>query len=67
MGLKTILKSFIDGYNALVSKSNELGKRNTVVSGVQKDDGGALAGDSMPRTVVNLMSSTITEKSSSFQ
>ncbi|MGL6418505.1 flagellar filament capping protein FliD [Aeromonas allosaccharophila] len=63
-GIKTILKSFIDGYNALVSKSNELGKRNTVVSGVQKDDGGALAGDSMPRTVVNLMSSTITEKSS---
>jgi flagellar hook-associated protein 2 len=62
-GIKTILKSFIDGYNALVSKSNELGKRNTVVSGVQKDDGGALAGDSMPRTVVNLMSSTITEKS----
>ncbi|MFM5144056.1 flagellar filament capping protein FliD [Aeromonas veronii] len=63
-GIKGIIKSFIDGYNALVSKSNELGKRNTVVSGVQKDDGGALAGDSMPRTVVNLMSSTITEKSS---
>lgn len=62
-GIKAMVKSFIDGYNTLVSKSNELGKRNSIVAGVQQSDGGALAGDSMTRTIVNIMSSTVTDKS----
>ena len=68
-GIKTMVKSFIDGYNGLVSKADALGKRNTIVAGQSKDDGGALAGDSVTRSVVNLMSGSIispSENSSSF-
>ncbi|MDM5058324.1 flagellar filament capping protein FliD [Aeromonas rivipollensis] len=58
-GIKGMVKSFIDGYNSLVSKTDALGKRNTMVAGQSKDDGGALAGDSVTRSVVNLMSNSI--------
>lgn len=58
-GIKAMVKSFIDGYNSLVSKTEALGKRNTMVAGQSKDDGGALAGDSVTRSVTNLMSNTI--------
>lgn len=58
-GIKTMVKSFIDGYNTLVSKADELGKRNSIVAGQSKDDGGALAGDSVTRSVVNQMSSIL--------
>ncbi|PKQ74975.1 flagellar filament capping protein FliD [Aeromonas sobria] len=62
-GIKDMVKSFIDGYNALVKKSDELGKRNSIVAGVSKNDGGALAGDATTRAVINMMSGTITEPS----
>ncbi|MFM5394425.1 flagellar filament capping protein FliD [Aeromonas veronii] len=62
-GIKDIVKSFVDGYNALVKKSNELGKRNTIVEGKSKNDGGALAGDATTRAVVNMMNGIITEPS----
>lgn len=62
-GIKDMIKSFVDGYNSLVSKSTALGKRNTVTAGKSQDDGGALAGDSVTRAVTNLMSGTITEPS----
>lgn len=58
-GIKAQIKGFIDGYNGLVDKANGLGKRNTIVAGQSKDDGGALAGDSVTRSVINLMSSSI--------
>jgi flagellar hook-associated protein 2 len=58
-GIKTMVKSFIDGYNTLVSKADALGKRNSIVAGQSKDDGGALAGDSATRSVVNQMSSIL--------
>lgn len=58
-GIKTMVKSFIDGYNTLVSKADALGKRNSIVAGQSKDDGGALAGDSVTRSVVNQMSSIL--------
>lgn len=58
-GIKAMVKSFIDGYNSLVSKADALGKRNTVVAGQSKDDGGALAGDSVTRSVANQMSSLL--------
>ncbi|MFM5700824.1 flagellar filament capping protein FliD [Aeromonas caviae] len=58
-GIKTMIKSFIDGYNTLVSKADALGKRNSIVAGQSKDDGGALAGDSVTRSVVNQMSSIL--------
>ena len=41
-GIKTMVKSFIDGYNTLVSKADALGKRNSIVAGQSQDDGGAL-------------------------
>lgn len=58
-GIKTMVKSFIDGYNTLVSKADALGKRNSIVAGERQDDGGALAGDSITRSVVNQMSSIL--------
>ncbi|MGL5467403.1 MAG: flagellar filament capping protein FliD, partial [Shewanella sp.] len=62
-GIKDMVKSFVDGYNALVKKSNELGKRNTIVEGKSKNDGGALAGDATTRAVVNMINGIITEPS----
>ncbi|MGL5490443.1 MAG: flagellar filament capping protein FliD, partial [Shewanella sp.] len=63
-GVKEVIKVFIDGYNALVSKAKELGKRNAIVDGEKKNDGGALAGDSMPRAIVNMMNSIVATQSS---
>lgn len=62
-GIKSMVKSFIDGYNGLVSKADAQGKRNTMVAGESKDDGGPLAGDSVTRSVTNLMSNTIISSS----
>ncbi|MFB2873637.1 flagellar filament capping protein FliD [Aeromonas jandaei] len=62
-GIKDMVKSFVDGYNTLVKKSNELGKRNSVVAGKSKNDGGALAGDATTRAVINTMNGVITEPS----
>jgi flagellar hook-associated protein 2 len=62
-GIKDMVKSFIDGYNALVKKSDDLGKRSSIVAGVSQNDGGALAGDATTRAVINMMSGTITDPS----
>ncbi|KHN54943.1 flagellar filament capping protein FliD [Aeromonas hydrophila] len=62
-GIKDMVKSFVDGYNALVKKSNELGKRNSIVAGKNQNDGGALAGDATTRAVINMMNGAITEPS----
>ncbi|MCX7131130.1 flagellar filament capping protein FliD [Aeromonas sp.] len=62
-GIKDMVKSFVDGYNTLVKKSNDLGKRNSIVAGKSQNDGGALAGDATTRAVVNMMNGTITEPS----
>jgi len=62
-GIKTMVQSFIDGYNALVKKSTDLGKRSSIVAGVSQNDGGALAGDATTKAVTNLMSGTVTEPS----
>lgn len=61
--LQSMVQKFIDGYNTLVSSSNSLGQRNTMVSGVSQNDGGALAGDSTPRIVSNFLSNTISTSS----
>ncbi|MDX7712216.1 flagellar filament capping protein FliD [Aeromonas caviae] len=65
-GIKDMVKSFVDGYNALVKKSNDLGKRNSIVAGKSQNDGGALAGDATTRAVVNMMNGIITEPSQKF-
>ncbi|MFB3238628.1 flagellar filament capping protein FliD [Aeromonas salmonicida] len=62
-GIKDMVKSFIDGYNALVKKSGDLGKRSSIVAGVSQNDGGALAGDATTRAVTNMMTGAITEPS----
>ncbi|WP_324016478.1 flagellar filament capping protein FliD [Aeromonas hydrophila] len=62
-GIKDMVKSFVDGYNALVKKSSELGKRNSIVAGKSQNDGGALAGDATTRAVINMMNGAITEPS----
>ncbi len=58
-----LVQNFIDGYNTLNAKTTELGKRNTISGGESQDDGGALAGDSTPRIVRNLMTNAITTPS----
>ena len=62
-GIKDMVKSFVDGYNALVKKSNELGKRNSIVAGKSQNDGGALAGDATTRAVINMMNGVIADPS----
>lgn len=61
--IKELVQKFIDGYNTLFDKSNSLGKRNSIVGGVSQDDGGALAGDSTPRTIRSFMSSIVSTAS----
>ena len=58
-----LVQNFIDSYNTLNTKMTELGKRNTISGGESQDDGGALAGDSTPRIVRNLMTNAITTPS----
>lgn len=62
-GIQDLVKGFIAGYNSLVSTANSLGKRDTIVAGESQDDGGALAGDSVTRSVVNAMTGILTSKS----
>lgn len=61
--IKTLVQSFVDGYNKLVDSLTTLGKRNSIVAGVSQDDGGALAGDSMPRAIKNMMANTVMAQS----
>ena len=61
--IQSLVQKFIDSYNTLLDKSSALGKRNTIKAGESQDDGGALAGDSVTRTIKGLMMSGITEKS----
>ena len=61
--IQTMVQKFIDGYNSFFSQTTALGKRNTIVSGVSQNDGGSLAGDSMPRAVRNLATNTILAQS----
>ena len=62
--IKTLVQEFVTAYNTLIDKSTELGKRNTIVGGESQDDGGALAGDSMPRSIRTLMANTVMEPNS---
>ena len=62
--IKTLVQEFVTGYNTLIDKCTELGKRNTIVGGESQDDGGALAGDSMPRSIRTLMANTVMEPNS---
>ena len=61
--IQSMVQKFIDGYNTLVDSSNSLGQRNTIVAGVNQNDGGALAGDSTPRIITNFLSSSISTAS----
>lgn len=62
--IKSLVQEFVNSYNTLIDKTTSLGKRNSIVSGVSQNDGGALAGDSMPRAVRSIMSSVISTPSS---
>ncbi len=57
--IKELVQNFVDAYNTLVTKTTELGKRNTISGGESQDDGGALAGDSMPRSVQNYITNLL--------
>jgi flagellar hook-associated protein 2 len=61
--IKDLVQKFIDSYNTLVSKTTSLGKRNTISGGESQDDGGALAGDSMPRSIQNYVTNMLSTPS----
>lgn len=61
--IQTLIQKFVDGYNSLVSSANVLGKRDSVVAGVNQNDGGSLAGDPMPNAITSMMSKLITTPS----
>lgn len=61
--IQSMVQKFIDGYNTLVDSANSLGKRSTIVAGVNQNDGGALAGDSTPRIITNFLSSSVSAAS----
>lgn len=61
--IKTLVQEFVNSYNTLIDKSTSLGKRNSIVSGVSQNDGGALAGDSMPRAVRSMMAGIVSKSS----
>lgn len=62
--IKSLVQNFVDAYNTLVDKTTALGKRNTIVGGESQDDGGYLAGDSMPRSIQNYVTNMISTPSS---
>ena len=62
--IKDLVQNFVSAYNTLVEKTTALGKRNTIVGGESQDDGGYLAGDSMPRSIQNYVTNMISTPSS---
>lgn len=61
--IKSLVQNFLNSYNTLISSTTSLGKRNSVVGGETQSDGGALAGDSMTRSIQSLMTSMIANPS----
>lgn len=59
-----LVQNFISSYNTMVTNTTSLAKRNSIVSGVNQNDGGALAGDSMVETIRNLATNTLLQPSS---
>lgn len=49
----TLVQNFIDAYNKMNTSLSGLAKRNTVTGGESQNDGGALAGDSMPNSIMS--------------
>lgn len=62
--IKGLVQNFLNSYNTLISSTTSLGKRNSIVGGESQNDGGALAGDSMTRSIQSLMTSMIADPSS---
>ncbi|WP_236757856.1 flagellar filament capping protein FliD, partial [Aeromonas cavernicola] len=63
--VKDMVKQFIDGYNALQDKMDELGKRSTIIAGVKQNDGGLLAGDSTTRLIGDFVANKLSSPSKS--
>ncbi len=61
--IKDLVQKFIDGYNTLLDKTTSLGKRDTIVSGVNQNDGGALAGDSSTRMIKSFITNSVLKQS----
>lgn len=62
--IQSMVQKFIDGYNTLVKSTSGLGQRNTIVAGVNQNDGGALAGDSTTRIIQNYLNNSVSTASS---
>ena len=62
--IQSMVQKFIDGYNTLVKSTTGLGQRNTIVAGVNQNDGGALAGDSTTRIIQNYLNNSVSTASS---
>ncbi|MDD2342127.1 MAG: flagellar filament capping protein FliD [Tolumonas sp.] len=61
--IQAMVQKFIDGYNSLTNTATGLGQRNSIVAGINQNDGGALAGDSTTRIIKNYLSSSVSTAS----
>lgn len=61
--IKDQVNKFIASYNILLGSLSSLSKRSSIVGGVNQEDGGALEGDSMVRSVQNYLFNAMSAKS----
>lgn len=61
--ITSLVQNFISAYNTMVSQTTSLSKRDSIVSGVNQNDGGALAGDSMVTSIKDLATNTLLKPS----
>lgn len=61
--ITSLVQNFISAYNSMVSQTTSLAKRDSIVAGVNQNDGGALAGDSMVTSIKDLATNTLLKPS----
>jgi Flagellar capping protein len=61
--ITSLVQNFISAYNTMVSQTTSLAKRDSIVAGVNQNDGGALAGDSMVTSIKDLATNTLLKPS----
>ncbi|WP_320152330.1 flagellar filament capping protein FliD [uncultured Tolumonas sp.] len=61
--ITSLVQNFISAYNTMVSKTTSLSRRDSIVAGVNQNNGGALAGDSMVTSIKDLATNMLLKPS----
>ncbi len=61
--ITSLVQNFISAYNTMVSKTTSLSKRDSIIAGVNQNNGGALAGDSMVTSIKDLATNMLLKPS----